>query len=216
MDEQAVETTIYSLADSPPVQPDRRSEQRYLSLLRVGTMIVDNRRELCLVRNISAGGMTIRGYSPIEQDQDVAVELRQDEPISGKVAWVDGENFGITFDAPIDVIGLIAPLDDGPRPRMPRIEVGCTAWVREGAHVRRTRALNISQGGICVESSIPLTMGAEVITIMIDISPIPGRVKWMDGDRFGISFHRVLALPDLVGWLQQQRQEQRGRTAARA
>ena len=97
---------------------------------------------------------------------------------------------------------------------MPRIEVGCTAWVREGANVRRTRALNISQGGLCVESPTALTVGAQVIVTMIDISPIPGLVKWSDGDRFGIAFHRVLALPDLVSWLQQQQHEQRRQKAA--
>ena len=214
MNEQPVETTIYSLADAPPVQPDRRSEQRYLSLLRVGTMIVDDRRELCLIRNLSAGGMTIRGYSAMEPGKPLAVELRQGEPVGGKVAWVDEGTFGITFDNPIDVLGLIAPPDDGPRPRMPRVELACTAWVREGANVRRTRALNISQGGLCVESATALTIGAEVIVTMIDISPIPGRVKWSDGDRFGIGFHRVLPLPSLVGWLQQQQQEQRARKVA--
>src|SRR6476620_9914179 len=121
LDDHPVETTIYSLADSPPAQPDRRSEQRYLSLLRVGTMIVDDRRELCLIRNISAGGMTIRGYSAMEPGKTIVVELRQGEPVDGTVAWVDDGTFGIRFDEPIDVVGLIAPRDDGPRPRMPRI-----------------------------------------------------------------------------------------------
>jgi hypothetical protein len=214
LDDQPVETTVYSLASSPPVQPDRRTGQRYLSLLRVGTIIIDDRPELCLIRNISAGGMTIRGYSAMQPGKALAVELRQGEPISGKVAWVDEGTFGVSFDEPIDVVGLVAPPDDAPRPRMPRIEVGCTAWVREGADVRRTRALNISQGGLCVESPTALTLGAEVFVTMIDFSPIPGRVKWREDDRFGISFHRVLPLPDLVAWLQQQQQEQRRRMAA--
>lgn len=213
MHNQPVETTAYSLVNSPPAQPERRADQRYLSLLRVGTIIVDDGRELCLIRNISAGGMTIRGYSAMEPGKAVAVELRQGEPIGGKVAWVEEGTFGVTFDEPIDVVGLIAPAGEGQAPRMPRIAIGCTAWVREGANVRRTSALNISQGGLCVESATALTIGAEVIVTMIDFAPIPGRVKWGEDDRFGIRFHRVLALPELVAWLQLQQHEQRRRRA---
>ena len=65
MQEQAVETTVYSIAATAPVQPERREDERYLSLLRVGAIVVDGRRELCLIRNISAGGMMIRAYSDL-------------------------------------------------------------------------------------------------------------------------------------------------------
>ena len=116
------------------MQPDRRSEQRYLSLLRVGTMIFDDRRELCL--NPEPFGR--RDDHPRlfrhGADDAVAVELRQGEPIGGKVAWVHEGTFGITFDEPIDVLGLIAPPDDV-RGRAAGIELGCTAWVPEGANV---------------------------------------------------------------------------------
>src|SRR6185295_18370999 len=65
LDHQPVETTLYSLSESPPAAPDRRTDERYLSLFRVGTMKVGDRPELCLIRNVSAGGMMIRPYSPI-------------------------------------------------------------------------------------------------------------------------------------------------------
>jgi hypothetical protein len=92
---------------------------------------------------------------------------------------------------------------------MPRIELECTAWVREGAHIRRTRAVNISQGGLCVQSPAELTVGAEVIVTLTGLTPAPGIVKWKDADSYGISFNRVLPLAELVGWLQDQQQQRR-------
>ncbi len=65
MEEQFVETTVYSLAASAPTQPDRRGGERYVRLLRVGAIVIEDRRELCLIRNVSAGGMMIRAYSNI-------------------------------------------------------------------------------------------------------------------------------------------------------
>ena len=214
MEQQAVETTTYSIAASPPTQPDRRSDDRFLSLLRVGAILVEERRELCLIRNISAGGMMIRAYSGIPVGTALTVELKQGDPVSGVVKWVDGGLTGITFDAPIDVLLLVAPPGDGPRPRLPRIEIECTAWVRQDGDVIRTRVLNISQGGICVEARSPLTISGDVVVTLPGLTPAAGVVKWSDGAAFGIGFNRALVLSELVEWLQEQQKEQRRRAAA--
>jgi hypothetical protein len=214
LDDQPVETTLYSLADSPPGPPQlRRSDERFLSLLRVGTLVLEGRRELCLIRNISTGGMMIRAYSSIEPGTRVAVELKEDEPVSGEVVWAEDGLFGLNFDERIDILSLIAPGEDGPRPRMPRIEIDRTAFVREGANVRRTRISNISQGGICVDSPADLTVHANVIVSLLSLSPMPGVVRWRDGTSYGIAFNKVLPLADLVGWLRGQQGEEKQRAA---
>jgi hypothetical protein len=214
MQEQPVETTLYSLAASTPARPDRRESERFLSLLRVGAMLVEGRRELCLIRNISAGGMMIRAYSPIPIGTPLSVELKQGDPVSGVVQWVEEGLTGVAFDAPIDVLALLAPSDEGPRPRLPRIELECTAWVREESEVIRTRAVNISQGGICVEASAPLTVGADVVVTLPGLTPAAGVVKWSNAGAYGIAFNRALILSELVHWLKGQQQEEQRRAAA--
>lgn len=213
MTEEPVETTTYSLAASAPTQPDRRENERYLSLLRVGAIVVEGRRELCLIRNISAGGMMIRAYSPIAVGLPLTIELKQGDPVNGVVKWIEDGLTGVTFDAPIDVVLLLTPPGEGPRPRLPRIEVDCTAWVREDGDVIRTRVLNISQGGICVESRLPLTTGADVVVTLPGLTPAAGVVKWSEGTSYGLAFNRSLVLSELVSWLQYQQQEQRERLA---
>ncbi len=207
--EEPVETT-YSLAAAAPKQPDRREGERFLSLLRVGSIIIEGQRELCLIRNISAGGMMIRAYSPISVGTRVKIELKQGDPVSGIAKWVDGELTGITFDEPIDVLLLLAPPGDGPRPRLPRIEVECTAWVREDGDVMRTLVHNISQGGLRINSRSQLTVGADVVVTLPGLTPAAGVVKWRnEGNSYGIAFNRSLVLSELVEWLQEQQQEQR-------
>jgi PilZ domain len=212
--EQPIETTLYSLAPTAPERPERRHSERYLSLLRVGAVLIEGRRELCLIRNISAGGMMIRAYSTIASGTRLHVELKQSEPVSGIVQWVEDGLTGVTFDSPIDVVGLLAPSADGPRPRLPRIEVSCTAWLREGANMFRTRGINISQGGICIATPAGLPIGADVVVTLLGMSPLAGVVKWSDDGAYGIGFNRVIALPDLMGWLQAQQQEEQRRSAA--
>ena len=213
MEEQPVETTVYSLAASAPAQPDRRGSERFLSLLRVGAMVVGHRRELCLIRNISAGGMMIRAYSPIAVGTPLSVELKQGDPVSGIVQWNEDGLTGVAFDEPIDVLALLAPPEEGPRPRLPRIEIDCTAWVRQEAEVIRTEAINISQGGIRIETTASLTIGGDVVVTLPGLTPAAGVVKWSEDGAYGIAFNRSLVLSELVQWLKDQQQEERRRIA---
>ena len=209
LDEQPVETTLYSLAPLPPGLPERRNDERHMSLLRVGSLMIGDRRELCLIRNVSVGGMLIRAYSPIEPGTRVAIELRQDEPVHGTVLWAQDELVGISFDGPIDVVALISNSADAPRPRMPRLEVRCTAWVRHESVVHRTRALNISQGGVRIEMTTDIPVGAQVTVTLPGLPPERGVVRWNEGDACGITFNRVLALSSLVGWVGDRQERQR-------
>ena len=213
MEDQSVESTLYSLARAAPERPERRSSERYLSLLRVGAIVVEDRRELCLIRNISAGGMMIRAYSDVPVGARLSVELKHGDPISGVVQWVENGLTGVAFESAIDVVALLAPDPGAPRPRLPRIQVDATAWVREGATVTRAKAVNVSQGGICIESKPDLTAGADVVVTLPGLTPAAGVVKWRNGHLYGIGFNRTLPLPGLVAWLQEQQEQEQRRGA---
>ena len=203
MDQQPVETTLYSLSEAPPAAPDRRAEDRYLSLFRVGTLTIGDRRELCLIRNVSAGGMMIRPYCEIESGTRLSVELKQGEPVEGIAQWVKDDCLGVTFDEPIDVLALLSA-EDGPKPRMPRIEIDGAASIRIEKDVYRARVENISQGGMKVECQADLPIGPEVIVSINGLEAFRAIVRWKNGDSYGITFNRVLPLPVLVNWLRAQ------------
>ena len=214
MAKKLVETTHYSLSVAPPEQPDRRQDERYVSLLRVGALIIDGRRELCLIRNISAGGMMIRPYSPIDAGTRLSVELKQGDAVSGVAQWTDKGLVGITFDEAIDVLALLGTPGGRPRPRMPRIELSCTATLRHEGQVFRARVVNISQGGICVNSGLDMDVNGDVVVTLAGLHAAAGVVKWRDGDYYGIGFNRVYPVDELMGFLrEQQREEQQRRVA---
>jgi hypothetical protein len=202
------ETTLYSLSDEPPApaaDSDRRESDRLTTLYRVGSILVETRRELSLIKNISAGGMMIRLYCPIAEGTPVTVELKSGQPISGRISWTRDHHAGVAFDQPIDVIDILSSTMDGPRPRMPRIETNCSATVRDGANSLRVRACDISQGGVKIECETPLVRGAEVILTLPGLAPNPGIACWTDGSFAGITFNRLIPLRELVEWLKVQR-----------
>jgi hypothetical protein len=207
-----VETTLYSISTRPPDKPERRTGDRYVSLLRVGALQIGDRRELCLIRNISAGGMMIRPYSAVAPGTAVSVELKQGDMVSGVVQWSEDGLLGVEFDTPIDVVALLSG-KDGPRPRMPRIELDCTAMLRHDGQVVRVRVVNISQGGICVDAPSELGIHSDVVVTLTGLHAAAGVVKWRDGDLYGIGFNRVFPVGELMGFLLEQQQDERRRAA---
>lgn len=206
VEEQPVETTLYSLSDRAPDPVERRDGERYLTLFRVGSLMIEDRRELCLIRNISAGGMMIRPYCKLNVGERVSIELKRGEQIPGSINWVRDESAGVEFDERIDVVELLASSMEGPRPRMPRVEVRCIASVRHGSNVYGMRAHDVSQGGVKVESASDIPVGAEVLVTLPGLPSKNAVVRWKEGRSYGITFRRLVALSELVEWLRGQRE----------
>jgi hypothetical protein len=203
-----VETTLYSLSPEAPAPDDRRGGERHLTLFRVGSMLVEGRRELCLIKNISGGGAMLRLYmGGLAVGQVLTVELKCGQPLRGKVAWVREPNVGLVFDEPIDVVAMLSQNEDGPRPRMPRIQCSSFVTLREGASIFRGRACDISQGGVKVETPMLFSRNAEVVVSLPGLPPQAGIVRWTDNGFAGITFNRLLSLPTLIEWLRKQRGE---------
>ena len=209
MEEQPVETTLYSLSDNAPEPVERRDSERHLTLFRVGSVTIGERRELCLIKNISAGGMMIRLYCSIAEGTPVTVELKSGQPINGNIGWTRDQNAGIAFDQPIDVIDILSTSMDGARPRVPRVETDCYATLRDGANVIRVRICDVSQGGAKIASEAVLPPGADIVIGLPGLEPQRGIACWSKDGFTGITFNRLIPLGELVAWLQQQREEQR-------
>ena len=204
MSSQRVETTLYSLSNEPPQPGERRGDERHITLFRVGTIVLGEQRELCLIRNISAGGMMLRLFTPVDIGQPIAIELKNGVSVSGSVGWVKDGQVGVAFDQPIDVLDFLSN-EDGPRPRMPRIETDAIIQVRQGASTFRRRACDLSPGGVKVALTAELLLDGEVVISLPGMAPQPGTVRWVAGRFAGLSFNRPLALPELVEWLRSRR-----------
>jgi hypothetical protein len=201
--ERVVETG-FSLSHEVPAPPERRLSERHLKILRVGTLIVGGRRELCLIRNISAGGLMAHVYSRLLPGARVEVELKTRQPVAGRVVWVREANAGIQFDGKMDVAELLANptvLDNGWRPRTPRVEVDRMATLRAGARTYWVNARDISQSGVKVETDQPPEPGTEVVVALESFRPLAGVVRWSRDSGCGIAFNQLIPFGELIDWL---------------
>ena len=198
-----VEETTFSFSSAAP-QPDRRKQSRHMTILRVGTLIIDGRRELCLIRNISAGGVMAHVYSPLVIGQQLELELKTNQRISGVVTWTEESNVGIAFTELADVEELLtsqANPDNGWRPRLPRVEVDRLATLRIGSRTYGVSTRDISQGGVKIETDQPFETGDEIVLTLDKFRPLQGVVRWYNDGLCGISFNQVIPFHELMGWL---------------
>ena len=206
--DRRIAETGFSLSEQVPEPPERREQQRQLTILRVGILVIDGRRELCLIRNISAGGLMAHVYTPLQNDQRVTVELKSNQPIGGRIVWIEEGNAGIAFDAPVDVAELLAnppQLDNGWRPRLPRVEIDRLATLRVGADTYWAQVRDVSQGGVKVDTDRPLEAGAQVVVTLEYFRPVAGTVRWCRDDSCGIAFNQLIPFDELIAWLKRER-----------
>lgn len=202
--EERVVETGFSFSSAVPAPPERRAAERHLKILRVGTLIAGGRRELCLIRNISAGGLMAHVYSQLAIGERVTVELKTRQPVTGEVVWARESNVGIQFDEKMDVAELLANpavLENGWRPRTPRVEIDRMATLRCGARTWWVHAQDISQSGVKVDTDHPPEVDAEVVLTLEGFRPLAGVVRWSREGSCGVSFNQLIPFGELIAWL---------------
>ena len=202
--ENQILETSFSVSDQVPAPPERREGERYVTILRVGVLVIDGRRELCLIRNVSAGGLMAHVYSPVRPGQRVVVELKSNQQIEGEVEWVRDADAGIAFDVKVDISQLLANpavLENGWRPRLPRVEIDRLATLRVGARTYWVHTRDVSQGGVKIETDQPLDTGTAVMITLENLRPLAATVRWQKGRNCGIAFNDLLPFEELIAWL---------------
>ena len=204
--EEAFESTTVSLSTGVPRPAERREEERFSAMLRVGKLTDSSGNEqLIKVKNLSAGGvMAILTRAP-EVGDHVQVELSS-ERIPASVVWIRENAAGLKFDQNIDLGELLAGRKPrhGFRPRPPRLEIPCKASVRVGKTYYTVDVHDISLGGMKVEPIEEYCVGKNVVVAVESLRPIKGEVRWYSDRRAGIICERAREVDELAEWVGQR------------
>jgi hypothetical protein len=203
-DNDSLSSTTFSLSPSVPKPPERRQATRQLATFRVGKLVIGRSQELCLIRNISSGGLMAHVYSTRKVGERLSIELKSDQQVTGEIVWLKGSNIGVKFDAPVEleeVLGAPSRAIRGWRARSPRVEIEARARLRVGARYHRVTIRDLSQGGVKVEmDELPAT-GEEVVVTIEGLEPVKGVVRWQTESCAGISFNQPIPFTALTRWL---------------
>jgi hypothetical protein len=161
----------------------------------------------CSVRKISPLGATLRGAGARTVGAQVAVELPTGQRAPGTVEWTRGDEAGVRFKQPIDMLALLNRklLEDAPeRRKMPRVELRCPVGVKWGVNVAAARLRNISAKGLQVEGD-GLPLRDTFVSLFIDGLNVPaGEIVWAKDGLAGIELMDEVSWSSLMPWIRDQ------------
>ncbi|MCA1196367.1 PilZ domain-containing protein [Sphingomonas sp. R647] len=197
----------YSFLEVPLETSERRADERHRTVFQVARMCVEpDTQHLCLIRNLGSGGMMLESFSSIAVGARVRIEPRVFDPVTGVVRWTRGRRIGVAFEQPIELDqylqsrGTLLPHH---QPRGPRITVNLRCRLRIGAVWHLVPLLDLSQGGAKVITDLPVSLGEEVELHLDGFAPIVGQVRWIRGERLGVTFLQPVHLAHLGQWVDQ-------------
>ena len=201
--DDAFDSTSFSLSTAVPRPDERRDDPRALSTLRVAKLTEANGREqLIRLRNVSAGGLMAETGHPLEVGDAVALELSS-QAIPATVVWTRDGTAGLKFDQNVDLGELLAGRKPrhGFRPRPPRLEVECKATLKLGKTYYTVDVRDISLGGLKVEPIEEYCLGKQVAVVVESLRPIRGEVRWFSDRKAGIVFDKPMKFEELAEWV---------------
>jgi len=200
--EGAFESTTVSLSTAVPRPIERREDERFSAMLRVGKLTGSTGEQLIKVKNMSAGGIMAIVREAPEIGETVEIELSS-QKIPASVVWTRDDLVGFKFDQSIDLGELLAGRKPrhGFRPRPPRLEIDCTASVRLGKVYYTVEVHDISLAGMKVEPIEEYCVGKKVVVVVESLRPIKGEIRWYSDRVAGIVFDKPLDFDELSEWV---------------
>jgi hypothetical protein len=176
-----------------------------MTIFRAGKITHNGRDNLCLVRNISAGGAMAQVFQDLQIDDRIFLDLRLEERIIGSIIWVRAAMVGIAFSQKIDLGDILrSELAHGHRRRAPRVNVEATGRLQVGDQFHPVAIDNVSQTGTRIFCTEPLLSGAEVRLWIDGLGPRLSFVRWTKNGIIGLAFAQSISIWDLTTWVRER------------
>lgn len=176
---------------------DQREAPRSSLMLRIAKIVAQGGEYPCLMRDVSAGGISLRFFHKVVPEQRVILEQANGATWPIERVWARGHEAGYRFACDVDVETFIAERSKYPD-RALRLRIGRPALVALEGQTRRARTLDLSCKGARLEAEDRLPVGS-FVKVAIEGFPLRyGHVKWRDGEQHGIDFQGTMPLDEFA------------------
>ncbi|WFL79053.1 PilZ domain-containing protein [Altererythrobacter arenosus] len=187
---------LHSCLDTA-IPPDPRRSDRTSLLIRPIKLVSRKDEFLCLVRDISVTGVSIRSFHDLPPMDDVRLESQTGETLEATAVWQMDRRAGFAFKQDIDVESVIAEM--GLYPKRPlRFELSTPATLFRAGQPTPATILNLSQQGAKLQTTQRLSIGELVRIEDGSLPSLVAKVCWRDGELYGVVFETRFTLADFA------------------
>lgn len=178
-------------------EAEQRNAPRFTLLIRAAKLISPTGEFLCVVRDASETGVSVRLFHPLPQDVALSLELPNGDCLALERVWEEEGKAGFRF---ADKVGIERILDSPSRFARRSVRVNVEVPCELLAGIRRVPGTirNLSQQGALIATAERLSLMQRVKISADGMPEVAGKVRWRRNDSYGISFEDTFQFAELA------------------
>lgn len=176
---------------------DHRVAPRFTLLLRMAKLICGGREFLCIVRDVSETGASVKLFHPLPSAGEMLLELPNGDRHPVETVWQDEGKAGFRFARPTDLSRLIESPSEFPK-RPVRVSLTVPGELCFGGRVLAVEIRNISQHGALIACGEKLPIFQRLILRASHMPEIRAKVRWRRQDECGLVFEDTFQFGELA------------------
>lgn len=176
---------------------EQRSAPRFTLLIRAAKLVNGDAEYLCIVRDVSESGLSVRLFHSLPAAGELTLELPNGDRHMLERVWEEPGRAGFRFVGKPDLERLIeGPSPYGKRGVRVRLQVPCELLL--GTTAVPATIVDLSQQGARISTLERLALLQRVKVRAEGMPEITGKVRWRRGDDHGLTFEDTLQFTQLA------------------
>lgn len=189
--------TEYQPVQGDELTAEQRAAARYMPLIRTAKLVFPSGEFLCVVRDASASGVSVRLFHPVPPDTCVTLELQNGDRHELERVWDRGERQGYQFAGEVDLERLLAARGEHPK-RPIRLNLPFEAELKWLGGREMVKVQNLSQQGANLECGRLLAIDQRVRLSCRHLPEVRATVRWRHVHAYGIVFEDTFQFAELA------------------
>ena len=176
---------------------EKRGATRFISLIRSAKLIGSQGEFICVIRDVSATGISLRTFHKLPADDGLRLELQNGETYRLTRTRAEEREASYRFAQPVEVDRLIRESWDFPKRQLRlnlAIPLAFSCLTGNGTGT----SINLSQQGAKVECDMDFAIDQAVRVTSRRFGETRAKVRWRDGQTYGLVFDNTLSLRELA------------------
>ncbi len=200
MSQIAAVPTMHSAVGAPAMQIEQRGVPRYTLLLRQAKLLTPHGEFLCIIRDVSESGISVRTFHPLPPGRRMALELREGSPYPVEKIWERAGEVGFCFRDPVALDQLLE--DDARFPRRAiRLAIELPVTVGSGTETGAGLITNLSQQGARLEADRSWARDQLLRVKAPGLPEVYAKVRWRRGTTHGLVLEETFSFRDFACFL---------------
>lgn len=176
---------------------EERAAPRFTLLIRAAKLIAPSGEFICVIRDVSESGISLRGFHGLPQEGPQALELQTGERHPIEPVWSRGLEAGYKFADAVDIASFVAETARFPK-RQLRLNIMLPVELAFLGGRVRGEVINLSQQGARIECEALLAIDQPLRLISGMLPEVRARVRWRRDRQYGLVFDDTFSLSQLA------------------